>query len=307
MGSLALPALRALRITQASLDQQLEARSDSARWVAALEDILDQAIRHLSASGFGPPALALFDFSGEEGLTARKTAAGAVMPAPHGKDLRSMSRSGTEKVCDAVAEAMLHLELLHMSDLARASTSAETRGHLLTGANQARIWGSFPYERVRAAIAAASEHVRILQSWIPDMQPFMACIAEAVGHGAAVEILILHPESAAASMRLKSLEIEEPEYPSYHARKLMRDLRRLESLSFDSGGIVRTCTAGPVAQLYGTEEHLWMGLFWPGQFSMQAPQMEVSVKESALGRELSRHFDELWASSPPLDVSKLKA
>ena len=168
------------------------------------------------------------------------------------------------------------------------------------------VWSSFPYERVAAGIAAATERIRILQTWVPDLQPFIGCISAAVKRGASLEILILRPGCVAASQRLVSLGIEDAGYPSIHARKLMREMKRLEQYGLDWRASIRTYETPPVAQLYGTEEHLWLGLFWSDQFSMQAPQVEVSVKESTLGRALSLHFDALWASSPPLDPAELE-
>lgn len=170
----------------------------------------------------------------------------------------------------------------------------------------ARIWATFPYDRVAFAMASAQRCVRILQSWVPDAQPFVVCMRRALEKGASVEVLILHPSCDAAMRRMTHLGIDDPEYAHYHAVKLIGDLRPLVSSAKPGAVVVKSYTADPLVQLYGTEERMWAGLFWPGRFSMQAPQVELAVGRSVLGRAFSDHFAELWCASPVLTMRNLK-
>jgi hypothetical protein len=172
--------------------------------------------------------------------------------------------------------------------------------------DNAKIWPSFPYERVCQQMAAARAQIRILVTWLPDIAPLIAGIADAVHNGATVEIMIQHPRSPALADRLATLGITNADYGYYHAVKLFADLRNAINIA-DTGQIaVRTCEVTPLGQLYATEEKLWFGFFWPDRYSLQGPQVEASTCSSHLGRTSLEYFEKLWSSATPLLAEDLR-
>lgn len=172
--------------------------------------------------------------------------------------------------------------------------------------DNAKVWPSFPYERVCQQMAAARSQIRILQTWLPDTAPLVRGIAEAVRHGASVEIIIQHPQAAALADRLTTLGIRNPDYGYYHAVKLFADLRNVINDADPAQVSVRTCEVSPSGQLYATENSLWFGFFWPDRYSLQGPQVEVSTRGSHLGRTSSEYFEKLWSSATPLVADDLR-
>jgi hypothetical protein len=167
-------------------------------------------------------------------------------------------------------------------------------------ADNAKIWPSLPYERVCQQMAAARAHIRILVTWLPDTAPLITGITDAVHNGASIEIMIQHPRCAALADRLDTLGITDPDYGHYHAVKLFADLRDVIDAADDGQFAVRTCLVSPLGSLYSTEESLWFGFFWPDRYSLQGPQVEVSTRDSHLGRTASEYFEKLWSSARPL-------
>jgi hypothetical protein len=175
----------------------------------------------------------------------------------------------------------------------------------LADTDNAKIWPSFPYERVCQQMGAARARIRILVTWLPDTAPFIAGIADAVHNGASIEIIIQHPRSAALAERLATLGITDPHYGYYHAVKLFADLRNVISVAIPGQFAVRTYEATPLMSLYATEERLWSGFYWPDRYSLQGPQVEVSTRGSHLGRVASEYFEAVWSSATPLAAEDL--
>jgi hypothetical protein len=182
------------------------------------------------------------------------------------------------------------------SQIMRSEFGTDDRTAEPPEADDAKIWPSFPYERVCQQMAAARAQIRILVTWLPDTAPLIVGILDAVRNGASVQIMIQHPRSAALADRLTTLGITDPNYGYYHAVKLFEDLRNVMNAAKPGQITVRTCEVSPLAQLYATEESLWFGFFWPDRYSLQGPQVEVSTRRSHLGRMASEYFEKLWLS-----------
>ena len=166
--------------------------------------------------------------------------------------------------------------------------------------DDAKIWPSFPYERICHKMAAARAQIRILVTWLPDIAPLIMGITHAVHNNASVEIMIQHPRSDALKDRLTTLGITDPNYAYYHAVKLLTDLEGLRNSAHSKQIAVRTCDVTPLGQLYATEQNIWFGFFWPDRYSLQGPQVEFSTRRSHLGRAVSEYFEKLWHSATPL-------
>jgi len=168
-----------------------------------------------------------------------------------------------------------------------------------------RAYKSFPYVTVDRLFAAARKRIRILQTWIPDIHPLLPGIQEALLNGAKLEILVVDPQCTASSLRLHARGISRRNYAGLNLRMLMIEL---ESLRTAAGGAweVKVYSSCPSIQMYGTEDSVVLGFFWNNAFSLHAPQIEVSTRNSSIGQQAWAEFNYLWpsarqASSPAVD------
>lgn len=202
-----------------------------------------------------------------------------------------------EKILDLVPGALQQL----------VSTNEGPKRHLREeerAQEYARVYKSFPYTVVDELFSTARKRIRILQTWIADISPFMSGIQEALLGGAELEILVLDPRCAAASLRLQNFGISRKSYPVLQLAKLMIDLERLQIAS-DGAWKVRTHRSLHSIQMYATERTTILSFYWNLSFSMQGPQVEASTRDSAIGERAWREFDYLWSSAlsvSPSDV-----
>ena len=120
-----------------------------------------------------------------------------------------------------------------------------------------------------------------------------------------MEILVVDPQCAAASLRLRARGISRRNYASLNLGRLMIELERLETAAAGAWE-VRIHSSYPSIQMYGTEDSLVLGFYWNNAFSLHAPQIEVSTRNSSIGQQAWAEFNYLWpsarrASSPAVD------
>jgi transcriptional regulator with XRE-family HTH domain len=159
-----------------------------------------------------------------------------------------------------------------------------------------RVYKSFPYAVVDELFSVACQRIRILQTWIADIGPFMSGIQKALHGGAELEILVLDPRCAAASLRLQNLGISRENYPVLQLAKLMIDLERLQ-IAADGAWQVRIHRFPHSIHMYATERTTILGFYWNLGFSLQGPQVEASTQDTAIGEMAWREFDYLWSSA----------
>ncbi len=159
-----------------------------------------------------------------------------------------------------------------------------------------RVYRSFPYELVDDLFAAARKRISILQTYIPDIQPFMSGIQQALLNGAKLEILVLDPRCDAAALRLQGLRIPRKNYLVLQLAKLMIDLDRLQIVA-NGTWEVRIHSFPHSIHMYATEDSAILGFYWNIGFSLQGPQIEVSAHNSTIGEQAWSEFDHLWSSA----------
>jgi transcriptional regulator with XRE-family HTH domain len=193
-----------------------------------------------------------------------------------------------EKILDLVPGTLQRL--VSVDEGSKRHLGEEERAH-----EYSRVYRSFPYTAVDELFSTARQRIRILQTWIADINPFMPGIQKALSSGAQLEILVLDPRCAAASLRLQNLEISRETYPVLQLAKLMIDLERLQ-ITTEGTWKVRTHRFSNSIPMYATERTTILGFYWNLGFSMQGPQVEASTQHSAIGEMAWREFDYLWSS-----------
>lgn len=159
-----------------------------------------------------------------------------------------------------------------------------------------RVYKSLPYAFVDELFAVSRNRIRILETWIQDITPFMSGIQRALLNGARLEILLLDPRCTAAELRLQGLRIPRKSYPVLQLAKLIIDLERLQTVA-NGAWEVRIHRFYHSVGMYGTEESTILNFYWNLGFSLHGPRVEVSTRDSAIGERVWSEFDHLWSSA----------
>jgi hypothetical protein len=138
----------------------------------------------------------------------------------------------------------------------------------------------------------------------PVTERFLHAVLLAIGRQADIQVLLLHPESLAATLRAQ--ELGEPAGHLNVRREILRNLRVLTTFErrlteeqrrhFE----VRLYTASAGVTLYRWDDKAMVSFLSVGRLSGQGGQLEVTAG-SALGLFVEQRFEELWQQSIPMD------
>lgn len=169
-----------------------------------------------------------------------------------------------------------------------------------------QVYQRFPTELFCQSISIGRE-IRILNTWIPNLNTFIDALVEALQQGARVRILLLYPRSLIAELRNEALEIsakpvlkesvqrgvdENLTVLQYIAQHL--DVRQTKQLQ------VRIYHSLPSVSIYQVDQFCLMGLYFHGHLAINAPQFEINLR-SFLGKRLDEEFNTLWSIGQPIE------
>lgn len=152
----------------------------------------------------------------------------------------------------------------------------------------------------------AASHVRILHSFSrlflePFNERFLRATDAVLARGGRVQVLLLHPDSAAARQRTTELGGRDV------AREVRRNLQVLGAHWSSLDGHVRPqfevrlYTAAPSVLFYQWDGKLLTSFYPVGKLAGDSTQLEVS-SESPLGYFVTERFDELWRDSTSIEA-----
>ena len=154
-------------------------------------------------------------------------------------------------------------------------------------------------------VGGATSAVRIMDTFSnlldgPHTARFFEAVELALERQAVVQILLLDPESLAATQRAH--ELDDPDV----YREIMCNLRELYNfrttilpVSLARNFSVRMYTASPSITVYRWDEKALVSFFPVGKISSQGVQLEVPVR-SPLGEFVNERFNSLWTGSKDL-------
>lgn len=169
-----------------------------------------------------------------------------------------------------------------------------------------QVYQRFPTELFCQSLNTGHE-IRILNTWIPNLNTFIDALVEALQQEARVRILLLYPRSLIAELRNEALETaakpvlkesvqrgvdENLTVLQYIAQHL--DARQAKQLQ------VRIYHSLPSVSIYQVDQFCLMGLYFHGHLAINAPQFEVNLR-SFLGKRLDEEFNTLWAIGQPIE------
>jgi hypothetical protein len=154
-------------------------------------------------------------------------------------------------------------------------------------------------------VVGAAADVRVLHTFSRLFAPpfdarFMQATTELLRRGGRVQILLLDPDSPAAAQRTAELRGHRRVGPEVRQNlRLLAAYRQTLDEELRQRFQVRLYSAAPSVAIYQWDERLLVSFLPLGGLSGDNTQLEVSVV-SPLGNFVAERFDELWASSTPI-------
>jgi hypothetical protein len=177
---------------------------------------------------------------------------------------------------------------------------------LIARAREGRIRerGRLDYDLFTDQVAAATSVVKILDTYSnlfdrPQTPQALAAIEQALGRHTRVQILLLHPDSAAATVRA------EETHRATIRQEILRNLRVLSEFyqRLDKQPArrfeVRLYTAAASVTHYRCDDRAWIAFLSLGRHTSQGSQLEVDV-DTSVGHFVEAHFQELWQEATPM-------
>ena len=166
------------------------------------------------------------------------------------------------------------------------------------GASSAGVISVYPhldFYSLELAMRDARE-INVLSTFIPAFDVLYHAIQDALRNNADVRILMLHPESPAASMRATGLSMDADEVASGVEHCLSQLARMAQSLDEDERSRlkVKLFDSLPSIAVYSVDDHSLVSVFLHDQLAIHAPQIELHGRESLLAKAVFKEFMTLW-------------
>lgn len=162
------------------------------------------------------------------------------------------------------------------------------------------------YRRLDSLSLAAkmrdAEAIALLNTFIPEFTLYEAAMKEALCRGAAMEILMLHPDSPGAAMR--SAALPGSKRARSYANRVGMGVRQCldilgtiaEDIDDDARARLRIglYDSLPSLAVYRVDDRALVSFFLQGKLAINAPQMEICGSETLLGGEVLEEMQMLW-------------
>lgn len=185
------------------------------------------------------------------------------------------------------------------------NTAGNAAGAYAADPTVIQVYQRFPTELFSQSISTGHE-IRILNTWIPNLNTFIDALIEALQQQARVRILLLYPRSLIAELRNEALETAaKPILKESVQRGVDENLTVLQYIAqhLDAQQAkqlqVRIYHSLPSVSIYQVDQLCLIGLYFHGHLAINAPQFEVNLR-SFLGKRLDEEFNTLWAIGQPI-------
>lgn len=168
-----------------------------------------------------------------------------------------------------------------------------------------RMYLQLPIEELYSEIRAATEHVRLLYTWIYASKPLLDALTPPLQSGVRIEILMLDPESTFTSIRSSDLGFEDPEHGAIRARSSLRDLVSwVTDAGVSADNIeVRIYDAPPTLLMIDTGTRLVYSPLFRGALAVEGPYIEAEKEDQELYLRAQRHFQRCWEKARVVRVT----
>ncbi len=148
--------------------------------------------------------------------------------------------------------------------------------------------------------------IRILNTWVPNLNNFVDLLIEALYRDASVRILLLYPRSMVAELRNEAIETSP--YPVLREsvqqgfddncsvlQYVSRHLNERQRKQFQ----VRVFHSLPSISIYQVDQFCLMGIYFHGHLAVNSPQSEINMR-SFFGKRIDAEFNTLWSIGHPI-------
>ena len=166
----------------------------------------------------------------------------------------------------------------------------------LTPDRPRRLYLQFPLEELYSEISTANEHVRLLYTWIYAAKPLLNALTPVSQRGVKIQILMLHPQSAFASLRSREIGFGDPEHGASQVTSNLSAFASWLRQDNDAAGHVeiRLYDAFPTIVMVDTGDRLIYSPLFHGALALEGPYIEARREDEELYLRVQRHFLRLW-------------
>ena len=171
-----------------------------------------------------------------------------------------------------------------------------------------QVHPNLDYHLLLERMAGASEIV-LLNTWIPGIDILADALADALGRGAAVSVLMLDPDSDVASLRSRALQ--EPTQARFqqdrvrpgvqHCLEVLAATARMVEPDRRNNLRVGLYHSLPSMCVYGMDDTSFVSFFVHGRLAVKSIQIEVSGHDSVLGRLVADETAAMWRIAHELE------
>ena len=171
-----------------------------------------------------------------------------------------------------------------------------------------RVHPNLDYHLLLERMASASE-IMLLNTWIPGIDILADALADALGRGAAVSVLMLDPSSDVA--RLRSRALQEPTQARFQQDRVRPGVQHcLDVLAATSRMVepdrrhnlrVGLYHSLPSMCVYGMDDTSFVSFFVHGRLAVKSIQIEVAGHDSILGRLAADEIEAMWRIAHELE------
>jgi hypothetical protein len=167
------------------------------------------------------------------------------------------------------------------------------------------------FDKVLEEMSKATTTIRILSTWIPNLEAMQRAIVEAAKRGCKIQVLLLHPDSEAAKLRAADLNCKKKDYVQNQIRncwdQLQHTLEQNEGKKDETNGkpavhnvqVRFFSNSAPVIMMFGCDEAYFFTLLLK-KLAYELHVIETSgIGKNTLGFELNEYFEKLWDDAEP--------
>ena len=179
-----------------------------------------------------------------------------------------------------------------------------------------RIEDKFPFEEFSRRVKVA-HHIRILQTFAPNLLTLGDELQDALNSGAIVQLLLLNPYSSVTEIRTDALRSTADSSAPFNAKnEINRNLAQLRHIhekldnKYKDNLKVRVYDSLPSICMYEADSFLIAGYFLHGKLATNSPQIIIdnSSTDNSIYNKFNQEFRMLWdMAGPSLNLPNYQA